>query len=59
MLLDDDVVGDGQAKASALSSGFCREKRIEHLFLDLGRNASAVVANSDLNFVAKVLCRRR
>ena len=58
MLLHDDVVSDGQAKASALSSGLCREEGIEHLFLYLGRNADAVIANSDLNFVAKVLCRR-
>src|SRR6516164_1256648 len=33
MLLHDDVVGDGEAKASALSGGFCREKGIEHLVL--------------------------
>src|SRR5262245_43560646 len=59
MLLDDDVVSDGQAKASALASGFCREEGIEHLFPDFGRNAWAVVANPNLNFVAKVLCRRR
>src|SRR6516225_5349090 len=57
MLLHDDVVGDGQAKASALSSGFCRKERIEHLFPDLGRNAGAVVANRDLYVVAEVLRR--
>src|SRR4029077_12994537 len=57
MLLHDDVVGDGQAKASALASGLCREEGIEHLFLYLRRNADAVIANSDLDFVAKVLCR--
>ena len=58
MLLDDDVVSDGQAKASALSGGFCREEGIEHLFLYFRRNADAVIANPDLDFVAKVLCRR-
>ena len=57
MLLHDDVVSDGQAKVSALSSGFCREERIEHLFLHLGRNADAVVANRDLYAVAEVLRR--
>src|SRR6201981_1257776 len=31
MLLHDDVVSDGQAKAGALSSGLCREEGIEHL----------------------------
>ena len=55
MLLHDDVVSDGQAKASALSSRLRREEGIEHLFPDLGRNAGAVVANPDFNFVAKVL----
>ena len=55
MLLHDDVVGDGQAKASTLASGFCREEGVEHLFPDFGRNARAVVANPNLNFVAKVL----
>ena len=59
MLLHDDVVSDGQAKASALSSGFCCEKWIEHLFPYFGRDARAIVANPNLNFLAEVLCRRR
>ena len=58
MLLHDDVLSDGQAKASTLASRFCCEERIEHLFPYFGRNARAVVANPNLNFVAKVLCRR-
>ena len=57
MLLHDDVVSDGQAKASALASGLCREEGIEHLFPYVGRNAHAVVANPDLNFVAEVFRR--
>ena len=57
MLLHDDVVSDGQAKAGALSGGFGREEGIEHLLLHFGRNAGAVVANSDLNAVAEVLRR--
>src|SRR5262249_14160490 len=57
MLFDDDVVSDGQAKASALSSRFCREEGIEHLFLYLGQNAGAVVATSDLTFAIEVLWR--
>jgi hypothetical protein len=48
MLLDDDVVTNGQAEASALSGGFSREEGIEHLFLDLGRNTCAVVPYPDL-----------
>ena len=59
MLLHDDVVSDGQAKASALSSGLCREEGIEHLFPDLGRNAGAVIANRDLYAVAEALRRSR
>ena len=58
MLFDDDVVSDGQTKAGALSSRFCSEERIEHLFPYFGRNARAVVTYSDLNFVTEVLCRR-
>src|SRR5262249_37153965 len=50
---------NGQAEAGAFSSGFCREERIEHLFLYLGRNASTVVPNAYLYAVAKVLCRSR
>ena len=55
MLLDDDVVADGEAKASAFSSWFGCEERIEHLFLHLGRNAGAVVADPDFHTIAKVL----
>src|SRR5262249_36071639 len=57
MLFDNDIVGDGEAKASALSSGFCREERIEHLLLYLGRNARAVITNPDVYAVAEVLRR--
>src|SRR5262249_9431012 len=62
MLLDDDVVSDGQAKARAFPSGFCREEGIEHFFPDLRRNARTVVANRNRHAVAKVLrrsCKRR
>src|SRR6516165_946989 len=59
MLFYDDVVGDRQAKASTLASRFCCEEGVEHLFPYFGRNAEAIVANPDLNLVAKVLCRRR
>src|SRR5262249_46654809 len=59
MLLHDDVVSDGQAKASSLASRFCCEERVEHLFPYFGRNARAVVANPNLNFVAKSFCPSR
>src|SRR6516162_4787007 len=57
MLLHDDVVSYGQAKASALSSWFCCEEGIEHLFPYFRRNARAVVANRDLYAIAEVLRR--
>ena len=59
MLLDDDVVADGQAKPSPFSGGLRREERIEHLFLHLGRNAGAVVADPDFDAVSEVLGRGR
>jgi hypothetical protein len=36
MLLDDDVMADGQAKIRALASWIGGEERIEHLFPDFG-----------------------
>ena len=58
MLLDDDVVTDGQTKPRSLADGLGREERIEHLVLDLGRNAGAVIADPDFDAVAEVLGRR-
>ena len=58
MLLDDDVVAQRQAKPRSLADGLGREERIEHLVLDLGRNAGAVVADPDFHAVAQVLGRR-
>ena len=55
MLLDDDVVTDREAKPGAFSGRLGRKERVEHLFLHLGRNAGAVVADPDLHTVAKVL----
>ena len=57
MLLDDDVVTDGQAKPSPFTGRLCREERVEQLLLDLGRYAGAVVADSYFDPVAKVLGR--
>src|SRR5262249_11769417 len=36
MLLDHDVVADGEAKAGPFSGGFCREEGIEHLLFHFG-----------------------
>src|SRR5215475_3586180 len=59
MLLDDDVVADGEAKASPFSSRFGREEGLEHLFLHVGRHASAIVADSDFHTITKVFGRGR
>src|SRR5829696_5597905 len=58
MLLDDDIMAEREPEASSFSRRLCGEERIEHLVLNLGRNAGAVVANPDLDFVAKVPRRR-
>ena len=57
MLLHDDVVTDGQAKAGPFSGRLCRKEGREQPLLHLGRNAGAIVADSDFDAVAKVLCR--
>ena len=54
MLLDDDIVADGEAKAGAFSSGLGREERIEYLFLHLGRNTNAVISNADFHAIPEV-----
>ena len=55
MLLDDDVMADGEAKPGAFSGRFCCEEWIEHLFFHFRRNTGAVVADPDLHAVAQVL----
>ena len=57
MLLDDDVVADGKAKASALSGRFGRKGWIEHLLLHVRCNASAIIANFYFHTIAKVFGR--
>src|SRR5262245_14982513 len=54
MLLDDDVMADGEAKAGALSGRFGREERVENLFLHVRRDAGAIIANPDFHTIAKV-----
>jgi hypothetical protein len=59
MLLDDDIVADGKAKAGALPGRLGCEKRVEHLLLHLGWNAGAVVADPDFHLIAKAAGRGR
>jgi hypothetical protein len=53
MLLDDDVVADGEAKTSTFSGRFGGEERVEHLSFHVRRHAGAVVADSDFHTIAK------
>src|SRR5262245_51413439 len=57
VLLDDNVVAHGEAKAGALSGGFGREERVKHLFLHVRRNTGAVVAKPDLHAITNVFGR--
>ena len=57
MLLDDDVVADGETEAGPFASGLRGEKWIEYLFLHLKRHTSAIVADPDFHPVTEVLGR--
>ena len=59
MLLDNDVVADGEAKAGAFAGGLGCEERVEHLFLHLRWDAGAIVANGDFHLITEVLGRGR
>jgi len=59
MLLDDNVMTDRQAQSSPFSGRFGRKEGIENSILYVGRNAIAVIADSNFYPVAEVLCRRR
>jgi hypothetical protein len=59
MLSDNDVVTDGEPKSGAFSGRLRCEERVEHLFLHVGRNAGAVVANPDFHMISKASCRGR
>src|SRR6478735_11685954 len=55
VLLDDDIVRHRQSKPCSLAGRLRREEGIKHLFLHLGRNADAIVADADLHGAAEVL----
>jgi hypothetical protein len=54
MLFDNDVMGHRKAEPGPFPGWFGSEKGIEHLLSYLGRDAAAVVANSDFDCVTKV-----
>src|SRR5262245_55965168 len=59
ILLDQNVVANGKAKACALPGRLGGEERIDNLYLHVGRNASAVIADRDFNTITKVFGRGR
>ena len=59
MLLHDDIVTDGEAKASPLSGRLGGEERIEDFILYFRWNTDAVVPNPDFHTVAEAACRNR
>ena len=54
MLLDDDVVTDGQAQHSPFTGRLGRKEGIEQLLLRLRRDTGAVVADPNLDAVAEM-----
>ena len=52
MLLDDDVVTDGQAQPRPFTGRLGRKEGIEQLLLRLRRDTGAVVADPNLDAVA-------
>src|SRR5262245_66052807 len=59
MLLDDDVVTDGETEARALSGLLRCKEWGEHLFFHVSRNTGAVIADSNFDTIAKVFGRGR
>src|SRR5262245_31671210 len=57
MLLDDDVVTDGEPKPGSFSGRLGCEERVEHLFFYFRWNTRAVVANPDFDTIAEASCR--
>ena len=55
VLLRDNVVRHRKTKARSFTGWLSREERVEHLFLDNGRDAIAVVANANFHCASQVL----
>ena len=54
MLLDNDVMCHREAEPGPFPGRFGGEEGIEHLFSHFGRDAGAVIANSDLDCLANI-----
>src|SRR5262245_20841386 len=59
VLLDDYVVADRQAKAGAFPRRLGREEWLKHLFLHVGRNTGAVIADPNFHTITKAFGRSR
>src|SRR5215467_3369786 len=54
MLLDNNIVTDGQTKSGAFAGRLGREEGIEYLFLHVWRNAGAIVPDCYFDTVTQV-----
>src|SRR5262249_40018056 len=57
MLLDNDIVTDGEPKSGAFSGRLRCEEGIEHLLFHFRWNTGTVVANPDFHTIAKAAGR--
>src|SRR5262245_56690856 len=53
MLLDDDVVTDGEPKPGSFSGRLRGEERVEHLLLHVRWDTRAVIPDPDFHSIAK------
>src|SRR4030095_15348169 len=54
MLLDDDVVSDGEPKSGTFAGRLCREKWVKHLLFHLSRNAGPIITDPNFDLVAEI-----
>src|SRR5215475_1527259 len=57
MLLDNDVVTDGEPKPGSFSGRLRCEERVEHFFFYFRWDTRAIIANPDFYPIAKASCR--
>src|SRR5262245_41959125 len=57
MLLDNDVVTDGEPKPGPFAGRLRCEERVEHPFFYFGGNTRSVIPNPDFYTIAKASCR--
>src|SRR5215475_565824 len=57
MLLDDDVVTDGEPEPGSFSGRLGGEERVEHLLFYFRWDTRAVIVNPDFHTIVKAPCR--